>query len=409
MRKIYIVCCTILIGGISFAQGPVEFYKSADSLYKLKEYRNSGIANNAGIRIEGKNVAAGRYVSAAGSWSMANVPDSALYLLGIVGQSDKVSKTNVQQIEYGADLTNLHADKRWQTTLDNIRRQAEKNGYPQEEIVYGRKDGMGLLMVWVKPKVKSNGKAIISVRSGNWVSGYNGIEILPGGIEQYLAKGFSVFAVFHGSQPRYSIPDEVEDLKRAVRYIRYNAGKFGIDAKHIGITGGSSGGNLSLLVATADDKINATSNDPVDRVSSRVQAIAVLFPPTDFMNWGTIGNIINAVQLQKNYRVSGAFDFKTWNQLYFSYDNVTDTAARNKIGKEISPLYAVSADDPPVFIIHGDADVTVPLQQSESIIARFKEAGVPNRFVIKKGGRHNGDDMNPEWQEFADWFEKYLK
>jgi hypothetical protein len=34
---------------------------------------------------------------------------------------------------------------------------------------------------------------------------------------------------------------------------------------------------------------------------------------------------------------------------------------------------------------------------------------VPNRFIIKKGGKHNGDDMNPDWQEFADWFDKYLK
>ncbi|MBK9569212.1 MAG: alpha/beta hydrolase fold domain-containing protein [Chitinophagaceae bacterium] len=64
-----------------------------------------------------------------------------------------------------------------------------------------------------------------------------------------------------------------------MRYIRYNAGKFGIDPDHIGITGGSAGGHLSLAVATADDKMNPTAPDPVDRVSSRVQAIAVLFPP----------------------------------------------------------------------------------------------------------------------------------
>jgi acetyl esterase/lipase len=359
--------------------------------------------------MQGKDAAVGRYLSAANSWALANMPDSSLYLLGIIAQSDKVSKINLQQIEYGLDFTNLHADKRWQKVLDNIRQQAEKNGYPQEEFIYGRKDGMGLTMIWVKPKVKSNGMAIISVRSGNWVSGYNGIEISSYGIDQYLSKGFSVFAVFHGSQPRYAIPDEVEDLKRAVRYIRYNAAKFGIDPGHIGITGGSSGGNLSLLVATADEKINTTANDPVDRISSRVQAVAVLFPPTDMLNWGSLGNIISAIQLQKINKVSGAFNFKVWNQAYSTYDEITDTIARNKIGKEISPVYAVSPDDPPVFILHGDADATVPLQQSQSIIARFNEAGVPNNFVIKKGGKHNPDDMNPEWQQFVDWFEKYLK
>jgi dipeptidyl aminopeptidase/acylaminoacyl peptidase len=118
---------------------------------------------------------------------------------------------------------------------------------------------------------------------------------------------------------------------------------------------------------------------------------------------------VNAKELLKPARVWGAVDFKTRNERFNLYEEVTDTATRNKIGKEISPIYFVSADDPPVFIMHGDADVTVPLQQSQSIIAKFNETGVPDRFIIKKGGKHNGDDMNPEWQEFVDWFDKYLK
>jgi acetyl esterase/lipase len=213
----------------------------------------------------------------------------------------------------------------------------------------------------------------------------------------------------HGSQPRYAIPDAVSDIKRAVRYIRYNAGKFGIDPAHIGITGTSAGGHLSLLVATADDKINLTAPDPVDRVSSRVQAIAVLFPPTDLLNWGGPGmNMVNAKELLKAGKAWGAVDFRIWNEKYALYEEVADTAARSKIGWEISPINFVSADDPPVFIIHGDADQTVPLQQSQAIIAKFKEAGVPSNFIIKKGGRHNGDDMKPEWLGFVDWFDKYL-
>lgn len=268
---------------------------------------------------------------------------------------------------------------------------------------------MGLTMVWIKPKTTSNGKAILSVVSGNWNSGYNGIEIPTARLEQYLAKGFTIFAVMHGSQPRFAIPEQVDDLKRAVRYIRYNAAKLGIDPGHIGITGGSSGGHLSLMVATADDKINATANDPVDRVSSRVQAVAVLYPPTDMLNWGGQGfNLANAKDRLKVGKVWGAVNFTTFNENYRLYEEVTDTSTRNKITKAISPIYAVSADDPPVFIIHGDADPTVPLQQTQSIMARFKEVNVINNVIIKKGGRHNPDDMNPEAQQFADWFDKYL-
>jgi acetyl esterase/lipase len=150
--------------------------------------------------------------------------------------------------------------------------------------------------------------------------------------------------------------------------------------------------------------------DPVDRVSSRVQAVAVLFPPTDFLNWGGPGlNLISAKEILKTRRAWGALDFKVWNDKFSLYEEVTDTSARNKIAREISPLYFVSPDDPPTFIIHGDADRTVPVQQSQAIVSRFNEMKIPNRYTIKKGKDHSAGDMNPEWQEFVDWFDKYLK
>ncbi|HEY1870478.1 MAG TPA: alpha/beta hydrolase [Chitinophagaceae bacterium] len=283
---------------------------------------------------------------------------------------------------------------------------------PGEEIIYGRKDGVALTMLELKPDGKSNGKAIIRVMAGNWFSFFEWAEskdMIEVSKTLYTQRGYTVFEVVVASQPRYAIPDEINDLKRAIRYIRYNAKQLGIDPDHIGIEGGSAGGHLSLAVATADDKIDMASADPVDHVSSRVQAVAVLYPPTDFLNWGPLGNIINARGLQLQAGVYGAFDFRKFNDSTKTYDFISDTAARNKIGREISPLYFVSPDDPPVFIIHGDADPVVPLQQSQTIIAKFKEAGVPNNFIIKKGAKHNFDDMQPEVKQFADWFDKYLK
>ncbi|MBL0130075.1 MAG: prolyl oligopeptidase family serine peptidase [Chitinophagaceae bacterium] len=132
--------------------------------------------------------------------------------------------------------------------------------------------------------------------------------------------------------------------------------------------------------------------------------------PTDLLNWGGPGlNFVNAKQILLINKAWGPVEFRVFNDKTRLYEEVTDTAARSKIGIEISPINFVSKDDPPVFIIHGDADPTVPVQQSKSIITRFNEAGVPNRFIIKKGGKHNGDDMYPEWQEFVSWFDKYLK
>ncbi|MBC7872391.1 MAG: alpha/beta hydrolase [Ferruginibacter sp.] len=410
MRNLILCLCGILFTQLSFGQTAATLYKTGDSLYRIKDYKNAAIVYAAGIRVEGSAASINRYWAGSSRWALAGETDSTFKYLNIIIQSGKVNKSQARGIENDPDFVSVKNDTRWQPAITKMQKQAEKNGYPQEEFVYGRKDGTALTLVQIKPKVKPNGKAIIYVISGSWFSSYNGIEVSTAPAEQFLAKGYTVFAVIHGSQPRYAIPDAANDIKRAIRYIRYNAAKFAIDPDHIGITGTSAGGHLSLVVATADDKINPTAPDPVDRVSSRIQAVAVLFPPTDLLNWGGPGfNMANAKELLKASQTWGALDYKVWNDKVALYEEVTDTAARNKISKEFSPIYFVSPDDPPVFIIHGDADLTVPLQQSQSIIAKFKEAGVPNNFIIKKGGRHNGETMKLEWQQFVDWFDKYLK
>ena len=410
MKNTILIFISLLTTFFSIAQNANQLYRKADSLYNLKDFKSAAIAYNDGIKLQGTATGFNRYLSAAASWAMANSPDSAFYVLDILSKNDKLTQSDYKNIAGTKELEALQSDKRWKPLLAAVQKKAEGNTYPQEEIVYGRKDGMGLLMTQLKPKVRSNGKAIISVQAGSWFSNFNMIERGVYYKREYLDKGYNVFMVVLGSQPRYAIPDQVEDLKRAVRYIRYNAKQLGIDPGHIGIEGGSAGGHLSLIIATADEKINTNASDPVDRVSSRVQAAAVLFPPTDFFNWGFPGAAtINQREIQKQLRVYGAFDFRVWNNSTLTYDPVTDTAARNKIGKEISPIYAVSFDDPPIFIVHGDADMTVPVQQSQTFIAKLKEAGVTNNFAIKKGGRHNPDDMKPELDHFVDWFDKYLK
>ena len=287
-----------------------------------------------------------------------------------------------------------------------------QNDTGAKEIIYGRKDGVALTMLQLAPGGNPKHRAIVRVMAGSWYSSY-GMATREGTIELskelYVDRGYTVFEVVVGSQPRFAIPEQISDVKRAVRYIRFHAKELGIDPGHIGIEGYSAGGHLSLAVATADEKIDTSSKDPVDQVSSRVQAAAVLFPPTDFLNWPPFGNVVNAKQLLLTYGVYGALDFKKWNDKTYTYDVVSDTAERNNIGREISPLYSVTRDDPPIFIIHGDADQTVPLEQSQVFIAKLKEVGVPNNYIIKKGAAHDQPAMMPEMKQFTDWFDKYLK
>ena len=288
-------------------------------------------------------------------------------------------------------------------------RASDTLSFSRSEIIYGRKDGMALMMTMQVP-AQGNGKAIISVVSGNWRSGYEMVSRFEDKDKIYLDKGYTVFEVITSSQPRYAIPEQVEDVKRAVRFVRYNAKNYGIDPAKIGITGLSSGGHLALMVATADDKPAKKPKDEVDRVSGRVQAIAVFYPPTDFLNYGQQGFNSTASQLiMIATGVAAAFDFKKWNDTTRTYVSITDIDAKLAIAKQNSPIYSVSTDDPPVLIIHGDADKVVPKQQSESIIQKFEEAHVANKLIIKKGGGHGWRDSEIEEANFVDWFDKYLK
>ena len=409
MRNIFFILCFVVVADSSFGQSAEALYKKGDSLYNIKDFKHSAIVYSSAIKMQGKEADVSNIWRASSRWARANEPDSAFYFLNLLTKSITVSQGDANGIEADIDFKSVRTDNRWRAVMDKIMARGIAN-YKVDELIYGRKDGVALTMLHIKPRIKSNGKAIVWVIAGSWFSSYQQAERTIRPAAMYVDKGFTVFLVILGSQPRYAIPDEIEDVKRAVRYIRYNAIKWQIDPNQIGITGSSAGGHLSLAVAMADEKMDTAAKDPVNRMSSRVQAVAVLFPPTDCLNWGGPGlNFINNKNLQIANRIYGALDFTKWNEINTTYEHITDTATRIKIAKEMSPINYVSSDDPPIFIIHGDADRTVPLQQSESFIAIVKAAGIENKFIIKKGGVHNLATMMPEFLEFPEWFEKNLK
>jgi acetyl esterase/lipase len=275
------------------------------------------------------------------------------------------------------------------------------------EVTYGRKDGMALTMVVQPPSGTPNGKGIIWVVSAGWTSAYNWVTMFKGLAKPIADRGYTVFYVMHGSQPKYTVPEAVSDLKRAIRFIRYHAADYNIDPEHIGITGASAGGHLSLMMGTTGDDGNNKARDPVDRVSSRIQAVACFFPPTDFLNYKTEGD--NAVVHSDMKEFQAPLDFTEWNEQTFHFIPVTDPEKRTEIGRQISPLYFVSVDDAPTLIAHGDADKIVPLSQSQRIVEKLKEAGVPCELKIKPGAEHGfWNDMMSYTGQFADWFDRFL-
>jgi acetyl esterase/lipase len=278
----------------------------------------------------------------------------------------------------------------------------------QSDVIYGRKYGSALTMDVFMPKSSANGAAIIWVVSGGFFSSHDNINPAMG--QPFLDRGYTVFAVVHGSQPRYQITDILQDMNRSVRFIRYHAKDYGIDPNRIGVTGGSAGGHLSLMLGTAATKGEPNAKDPVDRESSRVQCVACFFPPTDFLNWGAKGKeLIHATDHRPPFRPS--FDYHERDPKTNLFERISDESKLRQIARDISPITHISSDDPPTYIIHGDKDDLVPVQQSESFIAKLKEAGVEGQLQVKHGAGHGwrGAELTKDITSFADWFDAHLK
>ena len=285
---------------------------------------------------------------------------------------------------------------------------AEESYTRSEDVIYGRKFGTALTLDVFTPKLaegkQANGAAIVFVVSGGWFSSHESINM--GFINEYLKRGYTVFAVVHGSQPKFTIPEVLEDMHRAIRFIRSRAGQYQVDPNRIGICGASAGGHLSLMQGTAGTLGNPSAKDPIEHESSRVQAVACFFPPTDFLNYGKPGEIAIGRGILKNYRAP--FDFHELDKSTNAFVPITDENKILEIGRSISPVNHVSKDDPPTLIIHGDADTLVPIQQADLIIEKLKDSGVPSELVTKKGQGHGWSDIGNDNSTLADWFDKYL-
>jgi acetyl esterase/lipase len=273
------------------------------------------------------------------------------------------------------------------------------------DVVYGRKFGTALTMDVFTPKANANGAGVVFVVSGGWFSAHESIN--TGFIGELLNRGYTVFAVVHGSQPRFTIPEIVKDMNRAVRFIRFHAKEYRIDPDRIGITGASAGGHLSLMQGTAGDTGDKNAKDPVDQTSSRVQAVGCFFPPTDFLNYGKPGEVAIGCGVLKGFKPP--FDFHEQDPNTKIFVRITDVGKILEIGRQISPVYHASSDDPPTLIIHGDADLLVPIQQAEIILDKLKSSGVETKLVVKKGAQHGWPDLLKDTVTIADWFDTHLK
>jgi len=280
----------------------------------------------------------------------------------------------------------------------------------EQDIVYGYKHGMGLVMDVFTPE-KRNGAGVLWIVSGGMHSDPRAVrnEEPSWQMRALLERGYVVFAAMHGSQPKFSVSENRHDMPRAIRYIRHHAERFDIDGNRLGAMGFSSGGQLTLHLAAAAPGAQSHAEDPVDKESSRLQAAVAYFPGTDMANFGVKGRTIAEHFAGLGDEEAGPFDFHTWDDDRGAFMRVEDPEERRKIFAECSPISHVGGDDPPTLLFHGDKDKVVPIQQSEEFLKRMTDAGAICKLVVVPGKGHGwGEPVRDERAQMLDWFDRHL-
>ena len=261
-------------------------------------------------------------------------------------------------------------------------------------IAYGKRGEQTLALDVLRP-AKPNGIGVLLLVSGGWKSGK------PGSFSEWMAaplirRGYTVFPIYHVSQPKATIMDIVEDMHRAVRFVRHHAMEYGVDPNRLGVTGGSAGGHLSLMLATRGGPGRPEATDPVDHESSAVQAVAIFYPVTDLLNLGKSRENPGDGGPPKSYvKGFGAA--------------ATNMALWKVVGRETSPLYYVTSNLPPVLIYHGDADTLTPLEQTEWFQAAAQKVGREVQVKVHPGGDHGWLTMPLDIRQFGLWFDQKLR
>lgn len=231
---------------------------------------------------------------------------------------------------------------------------------------------------------------VVWVHGGGWQNGTkNACPAL-----WLVPHGYVVASINYRLSSHATYPAQIEDCKAAIRWLRANAAKHGLDAERIGVWGASAGGHLVALLGVTGDVKDFDKGEHLG-ASSAVQAVCDFFGPTDFLQMSKFPSTIphDSPTSPESKLIGGAIQ-----------------EHKEKVARA-NPLTFVSRGDAPFLILHGDKDPLVPIHQSELLETALKQAGVEVSLVRLEGAGHGGQPFNqPEQQQrVAAFFDKHLK
>lgn len=233
------------------------------------------------------------------------------------------------------------------------------------------------------PEVKS--PAVVIIHGGGWTGGKRDANRELNIGSTLALNGYVGMSIDYllASETQSSWPQNIHDCKTAVRWLRANAKRLQIDPDHIGVIGGSAGGHLTSLLALTGPADGLDPSEPWGNFSCSVQCAVPMY---------------------------GAGEVRDGNSAHRMLGKTKDEAP--DLYKLASPITHADAKDPPFLILHGTADKTVPVEQSEILAAALKKAGVEHELVLVPDAPHTFD-LQPKQRDLRSlvlsFFDKHLK
>lgn len=210
-----------------------------------------------------------------------------------------------------------------------------------------------------------------------------------------LKEGFAVASINYRLSQHALFPEPVKDCKAAVRWLRAHAAEFGLDPNRFGAWGESAGAYMAVMIGVTGG-LEPFGDTPDEAVSSRIQCVVDFYSPTDF-----------SLMDEQDAHLPGNYDH-----------NAPDSPESKLIGGPVqehpgkvraaNPITYVTRDDPPMLLVHGDRDATVPYGQSVLLETALKNAGTPFIFRTVKGAGHGDGFGEDEYRATLEFLQTHL-
>lgn len=218
---------------------------------------------------------------------------------------------------------------------------------------------------------------VVWIHGGAWRSGSK--SDVP--ITSVMSSGFAIASVEYRLSPEAPFPAQIHDIKAAIRFMRANSDRYQLDPKRFVIAGASAGGHLAALAGVSDGvaELDGKLGEHL-QVSSRVEAIVSFFGAS---NLQTI--LAQSTPFGLNMRVPA---------LELFLGGQPDT--KPELARLASPVAHVDANDPPLWLYHGDQDPQMPINQAHELQGAYKRANLPVRFEVLHNSKHGGPEFFQE-------------